>query len=81
MPVALDAPTNFPQLPVRADGPFLVWLGLMAVYQALETRFMPLSERAAPFLSAAGLLRGAPQLVVLDPTRRSRLRWMPDGRL
>jgi hypothetical protein len=27
--VTLDAPNNFPQLPVRNDGPFLVWLGIL----------------------------------------------------
>lgn len=26
--VTLDAPNNFPQLPVRNDGPWVVWLGL-----------------------------------------------------
>ena len=78
--VTLEAPDNFPQLRIRADGPFLVWIGLMADNQALETRFMPLSERAGPFLSATGLLRAAPELVILDPTRRSRLRWLPEWR-
>src|SRR5262249_59812013 len=27
--VTLDAPNNFPQLPVRNDGPFLVWLPIL----------------------------------------------------
>ena len=28
--VTLDVPNNFPQLPIRTDGPFLVWLGVVA---------------------------------------------------
>jgi len=27
--VTLDVPNNFPQLPVRTDGPYLVWLGIV----------------------------------------------------
>ena len=75
--VTLDVPNNFPQLPVRTDGPYLVWLGILKDNQMLENRFTPLAERSLPSLSATGLLRGAPELVVLDPTRRSRLRWLP----
>ncbi len=75
--VTLDVPNNFPQLPVRTDGPYLVWLGVAKDNQALETRFKPLAERAAQSLSGTDLLRGTPELVVLDPTRRSRLRWLP----
>jgi NIPSNAP. len=78
--VTLDAPNNFPQLPVRTDGPYLVWLGIVKDNQALETQFTPLAERSSKSLSATGLLRGAPELVILDPTRRSRLRWLPEER-
>ena len=75
--VTLDVPNNFPQLPVRTDGPYLVWLGILKDNQMLETRFTPVAERSLPSLAATGLLRGTPELVVLDPTRRSRLRWLP----
>jgi hypothetical protein len=39
--------------------------------------FTALAERGLRSLSATGLIRGTPELVVLDPTRRSRLRWLP----
>lgn len=74
--VTLDAPNNFPQLPVRMDGPYLVWLGIVKDNQTLDGVFTPLAERSLQSLSTGGLLRGAPELVILDPTRRSRLRWM-----
>ena len=73
--VTLDVPNNFPQLPVRTDGPYLVWLGIVKDNQTLDSLFTPLAERSLQSLSATGLLRGAPELVILDPTRRSRLRW------
>ena len=73
--VTLDAPNNFPQLPVRTDGSYLVWVGIVKDNKTLETRFTPLAERSLQPLSATGLLRSAPELVILDPTRRSRLRW------
>jgi len=72
----LDAPNNFPQLPIRTDGPFVVWLGVLQNEEALA-RFKSLSERSLQTLSATGLLRAAPEQVVLDPTPRSRLRWIP----
>jgi hypothetical protein len=78
--VTLDVPNNFPQLPVRTDGPYLVWLGIVKDNQALETQFTPLAEQSSKSLSATGMLRGAPELVILDPTRRSRLRWLPEER-
>jgi hypothetical protein len=77
--VTLDVSNNFPQLPVRTDGPYLVWLGILTDSQMLETRFNPLAERSLQALSATGLLRGTPELLVLDPTRRSRLRWLPES--
>jgi hypothetical protein len=73
--VTLDVPNNFPQLPVRTDGPCLVWLGILRDNETLETQFTPLAEHSLQLLSATGLLRSAPELVILDPTRRSRLRW------
>lgn len=53
--VTLDAPNNFPQLPVRTDGPWVVWLGIF--------------DDARDFAPIAG-----GEVVVLAPTRRSRLR-------
>jgi len=75
--VTLDVTNNFPQLPIRTDGPYLVWLGLLKDNQMLENDFTPVVDRSLQSLSATGLLRGAPELVVLDPTHRSRLRWLP----
>ena len=77
--VTLDAPNNFPQLPVRTDGPFLVWLGIIEDNRKLETVLNPLVEQSLPSLLATGILRSAPELIVLDPTPRSRLRWMPEA--
>jgi hypothetical protein len=77
--VTLDAPNNYPRLPVRTDGPHLVWVGVAKDEEAVEGRLAPLAERAARSLTARGLLRGAPELVLLDPTRRSRLRWRAEG--
>jgi hypothetical protein len=75
--VTLDVPNNFPQLPIRTDGPYLVWLGIVRNNQALEQQMNPVFERSLAALSATGLLRGAPELVILDPSPRSRLRWLP----
>lgn len=66
--VTLDMPNNFPQLPVRGDGPHLVWLGTAApghLPPALET--LPDAARE--------LLREPPERILLRPTQRSRLRW------
>jgi hypothetical protein len=76
--VTLDAPNNFPQLPVRTDGPYLVWLGIVEDNKTLETWFTPLAERYMQQLLATDLLRSAPELVILEPTRRSRLRWFAE---
>jgi hypothetical protein len=78
--VTLDAPNNFPQLPIRTDGPYVVWLGIMRDNQILDTHFQPLVERSLRTLSATGLLRDAAELVVLDPTHRSRLRWLENSK-
>ena len=75
--VTLDATNNFPQLPIRTDGPYLVWLGILKDNQALQQQLAPAVERSIPSLTATGLLRGMPELVILDPTPRSRLRWLP----
>ena len=56
--VTLDVPNNYPQLPIRTDGPFLVWLGVLKDKQMLENEFNPLAERSLQSLSATGLIRG-----------------------
>jgi hypothetical protein len=75
--VTLDAPNNFPQLPVRTDGPYLVWLGIVENESSLKS-FTHLLERAQQSLSGTDLLKAAPEIVVLDPTKRSRLRWITE---
>jgi hypothetical protein len=73
--VSLDVPNNFPQLPIRSDGPWVVWLGVVRDEQALHDleAAMVRSEKA---LAATGLLRGTAERIVMDPTPRSRLRWL-----
>lgn len=75
--VTLDVANNFPQLPVRTDGLFLVWLGVLKDNDTLERQFTPAAGSSMQTLSAGGLLRGTPELLVLDPTLRLRLRWLP----
>ena len=72
--VTLDKPNNFPRHPIRTDGPFVVWLGVVPDDQAL-VKLRTAIDATAPELAATGLLRGDPETVVLDPTPRSRLRW------
>ena len=74
--VSLDVPNNFPQLPVREDGPWLVWLGVCrdeAALRALSLRLETIERE----LGAGGALRGPVERIVMDPTPRSRLRWLP----
>ena len=75
--VTLDVNNNFPQLPIRTDGPYLVWLGVLKDNETLEKQFTPLVWSSLQSLSATDLVRGAPEFVVMDPTPRSRLRWLP----
>jgi hypothetical protein len=75
--VTLDVPNNFPQLPIRTDGPWLVWIGIVQDNHVLEKQLKPAMNVAAKALVDTGLLREAPELVELDPTPRSRLRWLP----
>jgi len=70
----LDEPNNFPQHPIRTDGSYVVWLGVLQDDAALAG-LRPMLDAAAEMLAASGLLDGAPELVLLDPTARSRLRW------
>jgi hypothetical protein len=76
--VSLDVPNNFPQLPIRADGPFLVWLGVVRDNATLDRQLAPRLAAVEQSLGGSGLLRGTPERVVMDPTPRSRLRWLPD---
>jgi hypothetical protein len=76
--VSFEGANNFPQLPVRTDGPHVLWLGVLRNDEELEKRLRPLLEDSIKKLSATGLLRVAPEVVVLDPTHRSRLRWWPE---
>src|SRR5690348_3361390 len=79
--VTLGVPNNFPQLPIRTDGPFLVWLGVLENDSALQD-FAALASQVEHELEGTGMLRGKPERLVLDPTPRSRLRWWPaaDGK-
>jgi hypothetical protein len=76
--VTLDVPNNYPRLPIRTDGPYIVWVGVLKDDAVLQGRLAPLFERAAQSLATCGLFRGDAELVLLDPTRRSRLRWWPE---
>jgi hypothetical protein len=51
--------------------------GVLKDNQTLEASFTPEAERGLQTLVATGLLRGTPELDVLEPTQRSRLRWLP----
>ena len=67
-----------PPAPEQAQGgaaTHLVWIGMLrdeAALAALRPRF----ASAARQLAQAGLLDGEPELLVLDPGHRSRMRWM-----
>ena len=73
--VSLDVPNNFPQLPIRSDGPWVMWLGVVRDEQALQ-RLEAAMVQSEKTLAATGLLRGAAERIVMDPTPRSRLRWL-----
>ena len=70
--VTLDAANNFPQLPVRSDGPHLLWLGVADSDEALAP------ARDVRALVATDLLRAPPEVIILHPTPRSRLRAKPE---
>lgn len=75
--VTLKAANNFPQLPVRDDGPWLVWIGVLRDDDVFEQVFKPAAGRAESQLRDLGLLRGNPEVVAIEPSPRSRLRWLP----
>jgi len=71
----LDAPNNFPQHPVRGDGPFVVSLVTCADDAALA-RCLPAARATEETLAARGFLGAPAERLILEPTRRSRLRWI-----
>lgn len=73
--MTLDAPNNFPQLPVRQDGPYAVWLGIAEDDGVLQRELAPRAGKLTSSLTGAGMLRRKPELVLVDPAPRSRLRW------
>ena len=73
--VTLDAANNFPQLPVREDGPYLVWIAVVRDTEVLEHEWRPKSQSVVEKLTAQHLTRSSPEQLVLKPTHRSRLRW------
>lgn len=77
--ISLDVPNNFPQLPIRTDGPWLVWVGVVKDSATLDAKVAPVMKAAEQSLAATGLLRGEIEHIVMDPTPRSRLRWLESG--
>lgn len=75
----LAVPNNFPQLPVREDGPWLAWVGVVRDEEALQ-RLQAAMAMAERELADSGGLRGQPEIIVMDPSPRSRLRWLDDRR-
>lgn len=75
--VTLNGPNNFPLLPFRTDGPYLVALHILRDQTVLGATFDPLLTRTNRELTATGMLRRPPEVLVLDPAPRSRLRWLP----
>lgn len=71
----LDAPNNFPQLPVRADGDWIAWIGMARDAGALS-RLETAMDAAERSLDAGGDLRAPAERIVAAPTPRSRLRWL-----
>jgi len=74
----IDAPNTFPQLPIRSDGPFVVWLGIAPSSTESESRAPFVFETGSTEDPILAKLRGQPEVIVLDPTPRSRLRWLPE---
>ncbi|MEO7432511.1 MAG: hypothetical protein ABIR62_10850 [Dokdonella sp.] len=74
--VTLDVPNNFPQLPIRADGPWMVWIGIVENAQTLAATLEPNLGKAEKALTDSGLLRAPIERIIMEPTPRSRLRWM-----
>jgi hypothetical protein len=75
---SLEANNTFPQLPIRTDGPFVVWVGIAPRSAALDLEALDEIDVTRAPRSVDSVLRSTPEVVILDPTRRSRLRWRPD---
>jgi hypothetical protein len=75
--VTLNERNNFAQLPVRTDGPFVCWFAIAKDDAALE-RARAVTKEVTASLTATGALSGTAEVMTLDPSRRSRLRWLPD---
>jgi len=71
----LDAPNNFPQLPVRDDGDWVAWIG-MARDAAALSKLQAAMDAVERQLDASGGLRARAERIVAAPTPRSRLRWL-----
>jgi hypothetical protein len=77
----LDVPNDLARQPIRSDGHYLVWLGMLRDEAALAG-LRAQCDAASCALFAAGHLDGAltpaaaAELLVLDPGARSRLRWI-----
>ena len=78
--ITLDVPNNYPGLPFRTDGPYLMWLGIVKDNQLAEKAISLLTQSGKELFNT-GSLRSEPELLILDPTARSRLRWLPDSKL
>jgi hypothetical protein len=76
--ITLNAKNNFPQLPFREDGPYLVWIGILKDNNMLQNQFHPLVKNSLQTLTAKNLLKAEPELIILEPTSRSRLRWIDE---
>jgi hypothetical protein len=72
--VTLDANNNFPQLPVRTDGPYLLWLGV-ARDAAMADAWRAMARTEDRHLQEGSHLARATEEIVITPARRSRLRW------
>lgn len=75
--VTLNANNTFPQHPIRTDGPYLVWVGVIADDASQKDRMIAQMKRGSLALTETLLLQGTPESIVMRPTSRSRLRWLP----
>jgi hypothetical protein len=74
--VSLDTPNDFPLLPVRTDGPYLVAIHIVRNPSVLTRSFDPLAREVNRALARTGMLRRPVETLLLDPGRYSRLRWL-----
>lgn len=77
--ITLNATNSFPQHPVRTDGPYLVWVGVISDDPSIRDRIIAQMQRSGRALAEASLSQGTPETIVMTPTARSRLRWMPNA--